>query len=239
MIFFILIFIISIILIYLPILLPIVQSVIHNSKLSFKWYNMLFHDYDLWHSLYNSFFIGITSSTLGVMISVLNIYSSLYYIALLPLIIPEIIIGIILLIMYCKIFSGTTLLIIGHTTLAVAYTSLSIRSVYNKRDLSIEEAASDLGANPNNIFKIIILPLLMPTIIEAWAIAFSISLDDVMLASILSGQDICTFPMELYSRLKSGNVNYDISALFTVMLILFTITFFTIQKIRNITNKKS
>lgn len=216
------IFVLSLLIIYIPVITPFIQSLCN-----IKWYMNLIWDYEIWLSVLNSIIIALISSTLGVIISIFNIYSHLYYISLFPLLVPEIIIGITLLIVYGNIFNEFILLIIGHMTLVVAYASTTLRSAYRKNNPIISEAASDLGASDFDIFIKVTIPILIPAIFEAWCVGLSVSLDDVILASLLS--NIKTFPVELYSRLKTGFIG-EINALLTILFISFFIVFLLVRK---------
>lgn len=216
------IFLFSLLIIYIPIITPFIQSLY-----CIKWYVDLIVDYEIWLSVLNSIIIALISSTLGIIISIFNIYSHLYYISLFPLLVPEIIIGITLLIVYGNIINEFVLLIIGHMTLVVAYASTVLRSAYKKNNPIISEAASDLGASDFDIFIKVTIPVLVPAIFESWCLGISVSLDDMILSSLLS--NVRTFPVELYSRLKIGAIS-EINALLTVLFILFFITFLIFRK---------
>ena len=222
-------FILSILLIHIPIFLLIFKSFIYNSEFSLYWFKSILQDRNMWISIFNSIKLATISSSIGCAISIFNMYNSFYYISLIPLLVPEIMISIVILIFYKDIFSPDILLIIGHTTLSIAYISIVLRSVYSQRNKSIEEASMDLGATPFSTFKRITLPMMKFSIIESWCIAFSISMDDVILSSILGNR--VTFPIELYSRMKLG-VQHNINALLTIMYLFFIVSFLLFNLIR-------
>ena len=107
---------------------------------------------------------------------------------------------------------------VGHTTLCMAYVAVIIQSRIHDLDRSLEEAALDLGATPLKVFFVITLPLIAPAIAAAWLLSFTLSLDDVILASFLSGPGFTTLPMEVFSRVRLG-LRPEVNALATLFIL--------------------
>ena len=107
---------------------------------------------------------------------------------------------------------------VGHTTLCMAYVAVIIQSRIRDLDRSLEEAALDLGASPLRVFFSITLPLIAPALAAGWLLAFTLSLDDVVLASFLSGPGFSTLPMEVFSRVRLG-LRPEVNALATLFIL--------------------
>ena len=118
--------------------------------------------------------------------------------------------------------SGMTTVAIAHITLCVCYVTVVVRSRLVQMDQSLEEAAMDLGARPWKVFFVITLPLIAPALVAGWLLAFTLSLDDLVIASFTSGPGASTLPMVIYSKVKLG-VTPEINALATLVILLVTI----------------
>lgn len=147
-----------------------------------------------------------------------------------PLVMPEVITGLSLLLLFVameQIFGwpkgrGVTTITIAHMTLTMAYVTVIVQSRLSTLDDSLEEAAMDLGARPAKIFFLITLPIIAPALISGWLLAFTISLDDLVIASFVSGPGSSTLPMVIFSKVRMG-VSPDINALATIMVVLVSI----------------
>jgi putrescine transport system permease protein len=117
---------------------------------------------------------------------------------------------------------GVTTITIAHMTLTMAYVSVIVQSRLASLDESLEEAAMDLGARPWKVFFVITLPIIAPALISGWLLAFTISLDDLVIASFVAGPGSSTLPMVVFSKVRLG-VSPDINALATIMVLLVTI----------------
>ena len=117
---------------------------------------------------------------------------------------------------------GMGTVIIAHTTIGIAYVALIVQSKLTTFDHSLEDAALDLGCRPFKVFLVITLPLIMPAIIGGWLMAFTISLDDLVISSFTSGPGAVTLPMLIYSRVRLG-VSPAINALTTIFVVFVTI----------------
>jgi putrescine transport system permease protein len=115
-----------------------------------------------------------------------------------------------------------TTIVIAHTTFAMAYVTVVVQSRLAHMDLSLEEAALDLGARPLKVFFSITLPIIAPSLIAGWLLAFTLSLDDLVVASFVSGPGATTLPMVVYSSVRLG-VSPEINALATIIVGLVSI----------------
>ena len=143
-----------------------------------------------------------------------------------PLVIPEVVLGISLLLMFVELRghlgwpaeNGMFTIWVGHVTLCMAFVAVVIQTRIRDLDRSLEEAALDLGATPLVVFFKITLPLIAPALASAWLLSFTLSLDDVVLASFLSGPSSSTLPMEVFSRVRLG-LKPEINALATLFIL--------------------
>jgi putrescine transport system permease protein len=154
-----------------------------------------------------------------------------------PLVMPEIITGLSLLILFLSFEAligwpserGFVTVMIGHVTLAIAYVYLIVRARMRDIDPVFEEAALDLGAKPLKVLLLIDLPLISPALVSGWLLAFALSLDDVVLASFLSGPGTTTLPMVIFSSLRLG-VSPEIHALSTLIIGIVSLCFVVIDR---------
>jgi putrescine transport system permease protein len=143
-----------------------------------------------------------------------------------PLVMPEVVLGISLLLMFVEMSklvgwpdgNGLFTIWVGHVTLCTAYVAVIIQSRVRDLDRSLEEAALDLGASPLRVFFVITLPLIAPALAAAWLLAFTLSLDDVVVAAFLSGPGYTTLPLEVFSRVRLG-LKPEINALATLFMV--------------------
>lgn len=147
-----------------------------------------------------------------------------------PLVMPEVITGLSLLLLYVSLQQligwpgqrGFTTITIAHTTFALAYVTVIVQSRLAGMDESLEEAAMDLGGRPLRVVFDITLPLIAPAMIAGWLLAFTLSLDDLVIASFVSGPGGSTLPMVIFSKVKLG-VTPDINALATVIIAIVSL----------------
>jgi putrescine transport system permease protein len=146
-----------------------------------------------------------------------------------PLVMPEVITGLSLLLLFVAMDQafgwpagrGATTITIAHVTFATAYVAVVIQSRLTGLDESIEEAALDLGARPVKVFFVITLPIIAPALVAGWLLAFTLSLDDLVIASFVSGPGSSTLPMVVFSSVRLG-VTPEINALATVIVLVVT-----------------
>lgn len=236
---------------YIPIMVLMVFS-FNQSKLNvvwtgftFKWYQSLLHNAGILEAVQNSFIIAIISTILSVIIGTLaalgmyrykfrgkRIVDSILYV---PLVIPEIVMGISLLAFFSivKIPLGKVSLIIAHVTFSIAYVVAVVKTRLDGFDKSVEEAAMDLGATPLQTFFHVTLPIIMPGVIAGGLLAFTLSLDDVIISFFVAGPSSVTLPLKVFSMVKFG-VTPEINALSTLIIFLTVIVLCFSLIIRNV-----
>ena len=205
---------------------------------SFKWYAALAENTPLLEAAWLSLQIAAISATAAVVLGTLAAYAieryrrfpgrSLFSALLLaPLVMPEVITGLSLLLLFVWLESwlgwpdgrGATTIAIAHTTLTLAYATVVIRARLVQLDPDLRSAAADLGGRPFAVFRSITLPLLAPAIGAAWLLGFTLSLDDLVIASFVSGPGSTTLPIAIFSSVRLG-VSPQINALATVFLVV-------------------
>ncbi len=147
-----------------------------------------------------------------------------------PLVMPEVITGLSLLLLFVALAPlpfvpdqrGFSTIAIAHITLTMAYVTVVVQSRLSTMDESLEEAALDLGARPSKVFLVITLPIIAPAIVSGWLLAFTLSLDDLVIASFAAGPSTNTLPMMIFSKVRLG-VTPEINALATLMVSVVTV----------------
>jgi putrescine transport system permease protein len=142
-----------------------------------------------------------------------------------PLVMPDVITGIALLLLFVTMQSligwpagrGVLTIIIAHSTFCTAYVTVVVQSRLSDFDMSLEEAAMDLGASPVRVFFDITLPIIAPALVSGWLLAFTLSLDDLVIASFVSGPGSSTLPMIIFSKVRLG-VAPEVNALATIII---------------------
>jgi spermidine/putrescine transport system permease protein len=222
---------------YTPIVILIIFS-FNDSRLSarwqgfsFQWYAKLFSNEALLSSAVNSLIVGAISTTVATVLGVLTalalegrqfrglaVFES---VLLLPIVIPEIMMGVAMLLFFVLIGLPLSLLtiIIAHTIFSFPVVALIVRARLRKLDPRLEEAALDLGATRWRAFRRITLPLLMPAIIGAALMAFTLSLDDFIISFFLAGVGSTTLPVKVYGMLKT-TVTPEVNALSAVLVVI-------------------
>jgi putrescine transport system permease protein len=227
---------------YLPMLSLIIYS-FNESRLvtvwsgfSVKWYGELFRDEQMmeaaWVSLRIAFYTACASVVLGTMAAMVmtrfrQFRGKMLFGALItaPLVMPEVITGLSILLMFVTFGTllgleqsrGMTTIWIAHVTFCMSFVAVVVSSRLSELDRSLEEAAMDLGANRVKVFFVITLPIIMPALIAGWLMAFTLSLDDLVIASFTSGPSSTTLPMKVFSSVRLG-VSPKINALATLMI---------------------
>ncbi|HRP34243.1 MAG TPA: ABC transporter permease subunit [Gammaproteobacteria bacterium] len=227
---------------YAPILSLVIYS-FNESRLvtvwsgfSLKWYGELFADRQLmdavWISLRVAFQTAWSAVAIGTMAAMLLVRFRRFrgktlFGAMItaPLVMPEVITGLSLLLLFVHIgellgtpiMRGMGTIWIAHTTFATAFVTVVVASRLTEMDRSLEEAAMDLGANRLKVFFVITLPLIVPALVAGWLLAFTLSLDDLVIASFVSGPASTTLPMKVFSSVRMG-VSPKINALATLWI---------------------
>lgn len=232
---------------YAPIIALIVYS-FNKSKLvtvwggwSLKWYSELFQNDQIINAALLSLKIAFISATLAVVLGtmagfVLSRFGPFRGKMVLsgwitaPLVMPEVITGLSLLLLFVALEGmfgwpsgrGTGTIIIAHTTFCMAYVAVIVQARLTSMDETLEEAAMDLGAKPSSLFFLVTLPLIAPAIISGWLLSFTLSLDDLVIASFVSGPGNSTLPMVIFSKVRLG-VTPEVNALATIMIAIVAI----------------
>ncbi len=226
---------------FLPIIVLIIYSFNSSSMniifehFTFDWYKRLFENSDLIESFINTLIVAgvstITSTIIGTISAYglykydfpgKNIINGLIYV---PIVIPEIVLGISLLSIYTLMELELSLftIILSHIAFSIPFVIVSVRSNLTNDIKVLEESAKDLGASNFTIFRKIVLPTIMPAIISGATLAFTLSLDDVVISYFTAGPGSNTLPLYIYSMIKTG-ITPDVNALSTLMmLVVFTI----------------
>jgi len=222
---------------YLPIAILIVNS-FNGSRFgsvwggfSLRWYEQLFRNRPIWFALRNTLLIGASSTLLSMVLGTLaawslnryrsrlqNVHYALIYT---PLVVPDILIGISLLLFFValRVPLGLSTIFIAHTTFCISYVAMVVLARLQDFDFSVIEAAQDLGANWRTIVLRILLPQLAPGILAGGMLAFTLSIDDFVITFFVAGPGSTTLPVQIYSMIKHGSPPM-INALSTILLCL-------------------
>jgi len=227
---------------YAPILSLIIFS-FNESQLvtvwggfSTKWYGELLRDPQILGSAWISLQVAVASATLAVALGTLAAFvlarfgpfrgrAMLTGMSTAPLVMPEVITGLSLLLLFVSLEQiigwpagrGMLTIIIAHVTFCMAYVTVVVQSRLAGMDLDIEEAAMDLGARPVRVFFDITLPVIAPALVAGWLLAFTLSLDDLVVASFVTGPGASTLPMVIFSKVRLG-VSPEVNALATIII---------------------
>lgn len=226
---------------YIPIIILVIYS-FNESKLvtvwggfSFKWYRQMWSNEGLMDAAWVTIRVGLLSASLGTVLGTLAalsmvrfarfpgkfLFSGMIYA---PLVMPEVITGLSLLLLFVAlgVDRGFWTVIIAHTTFTMCYVAIVVQSRLLTFDRSLEEAALDLGCPPVKTFFKITLPLILPAVIAGWMLAFTLSLDDLVIASFATGPGATTLPIKIYSQVRLG-VTPEINAACTILIALVTL----------------
>ncbi len=232
---------------YVPMVLLIIYS-FNYSKLvpvwggfSVRWYKHLFSNEDVWNALALSLKIALVNATVATLLGTLaglaiarfsRFRGRTLFTGMLsaPLVMPEVITGLSLLLLFItmeELFGwpdkrGMTTITIAHITFSLAYVAVIIQSRLTGLGQDLEDAAQDLGGKPLRVLVDITLPLLAPGMLAGWLLAFTLSLDDLVIASFVSGPGSTTLPMLIYSRVRLG-LRPDINALASIIIVTVAI----------------
>jgi putrescine transport system permease protein len=231
---------------YIPIFTLIVFS-FNDSRLAsqwggftLKWYGEIVRDREIMEGLWLSLKIAFFTASMSVVLGTLAAFAMVRYTRFsgrtlfsgminAPLVMPEVIVGLSLLLMMVSVQKalgfperGMLTIWIGHSLLGLAYAAVVVQSRLLEMDKRLEEAAMDLGAKPHQVFYLVTLPVIAPSFVSAWLLTFTISLDDVVLSAMLSGPGSTTLPIVIFSRAKLG-LSPTINAVATVMIALIAI----------------
>ena len=237
---------------YIPIVLLIVYS-FNESRLvtvwggfSTKWYGELFRNEQVLNAAWLSFKIAAMNATGATILGTLAGLALARFgrfrgrplltgMATAPLVMPEVITGLSLLLLFVAMEQalgwpegrGITTITLAHITFSMAYVTVVVQSRLATLDESLEEAAMDLGARPAKVFFLITLPIILPAILAGWLLAFTLSWDDLVITSFVTGPGSSTLPVVIFSKVRLG-VSPDINALATILVLIvatFTVIF--------------
>jgi putrescine transport system permease protein len=232
---------------YLPILLLIIYS-FNESRLvtvwagfSTKWYGELFRNEQVLSAAWLSFKIAAMNATGATILGTLAGLALARFgrfrgrplltgMATAPLVMPEVITGLSLLLLFVAMEQafgwpegrGITTITIAHMTFSMAYVTVVVQSRLATLDESLEEAAMDLGARPAKVFFLITLPIILPAILAGWLLAFTLSWDDLVITSFVTGPGASTLPVVIFSKMRLG-VSPDINALASILVLIVAI----------------
>lgn len=227
---------------YLPLAVVVIYS-FNSSRVfsvwqgfSINWYKLLLENEALFSAVFSSLKIACIAATfatiLGTLAAVITVRMKklksrkvLQGMIASPLVMPDVMTGLAMLLVFVSIQQsfgypiqrGAWSVTVAHITLGMAYVYLVVQARLLDFDLSLEEAALDLGARPFKVFRTITIPIIAPSLFAGWLLAFALSLDDVVLASFLSGPGATTLPMLIFSNIRLG-ISPEINALATIIL---------------------
>ncbi|WIY26735.1 ABC transporter permease [Parasedimentitalea psychrophila] len=225
---------------YIPMIILIIFS-FNESKLvtvwagfSTKWYGELMQNEAFLNAAWVTIKVAVFSSTLATVLGTMaayvmvrggrfrgrTLFSGMIYA---PLVMPEVITGLSLLLLFIGIGldRGVLTIVLAHTTFSMCYVSVVVSSRLVTFDRSLEEAALDLGCSPAQAFRLVTLPIIAPAVISGWLLAFTLSLDDLVIASFTTGPSATTLPIKIFSAVRLG-VSPEINALSTIMIAIVT-----------------
>ena len=227
---------------YAPIVSLVIFSFNENrlvtvwSGFSFKWYGELFRDPQMLGAAWLSLQIAALSASIALVLGTLAAIALVRFrrfkgrtlfagTVSAPLVMPDVITGLALLLLFVAMESligwprgrGMLTIVIAHATFCTAYVAVVVQSRLSDFDRSLEEAAMDLGASPVRTFFDITLPIIAPALVSGWLLGFTLSLDDLVIASFVSGPGSSTLPMVIFSKVRLG-VSPDVIALATIII---------------------
>ncbi|AYV95310.1 spermidine/putrescine ABC transporter permease [Fusobacterium necrophorum subsp. funduliforme] len=242
-------FCITMLFFYLPLLVLIVYSFNDGKSMvwkgfSLRWYRELFtYSENIWQAFRYSIGVAVVSGLLSTVIGTLGAIALKWYsfkskkylqlLTVLPLVVPDIIIGVSLLIMFASIHwkLGLLTIFIAHTTFNIPYVLFIVMARLEEFDYSVVEAAYDLGATERQAFQKVILPMLFPAIISGFLMAVTLSFDDFVITFFVAGPGSSTLPLRIYSMIRLG-VSPVINALSVILIALSIVLTISTKKLQ-------
>jgi len=226
---------------YLPIVLLVVYS-FNDSRLvtvwggfSTRWYSQLLQNEPLLEAAWVTLRVALISATVATVLGTLaavvlvrhgrfwgrTLFSGMIYA---PLVMPDVITGLSMLLLFVAmgVDRGFWTIVLAHITFSMCFVAVVVQSRLVTFDRSLEEAALDLGCPPFRTFMQITLPIILPGVLAGWMLAFTLSLDDLVIASFMTGPGATTLPMKIYSQVRLG-VTPEINAVSTILIGLVTV----------------
>lgn len=234
---------------YLPLLILVIYSFNEGKSMvwkgfSLKWYRELFqYSENIWKAFRYSIGVAIVSGFLSTVIGTLGAIALKWYsfkskkyleiLTVLPLVVPDIIIGVSLLILFASIQLklGLLTIFIAHTTFNIPYVLFIVLARLDEFDYSVVEAAYDLGANERQTLQKVILPMLFPAIISGFLMAVTLSFDDFVITFFVAGPGSSTLPLRIYSMIRLG-VSPVINALSVILILISVILTLSTKKLQ-------
>jgi len=233
---------------YIPMILLVIYSFNHSKLVpvwggwSLRWYEeLLFNSPDVWAAVSLSLQIAFVNATFATLLGALAALTMVRFgrfrgrtlfggMLVAPLVMPEVITGLSLLVLFISLKEtigwpverGFTTITIAHITFSMAYVAVTVQARLTGMGQTLEEAASDLGAKPFKVLTSITLPQLTPALVSGWLLAFTLSLDDLVIASFVTGPGANTLPILIFSRIRLG-LRPDINALATIIILFVAI----------------
>jgi len=242
--------------IYLPIVVMVIFSFndqrnnYYWNGFTLEWYKVLFTESDLLPFLINSLIVAVAATAISIVVGVLGamglmrfefrlkqtINSALY----IPIVIPEVVLGISLLMLYetANFPLGLMSMILAHATFCIPFVVIIMRGRMSGMDMSIEEASQDLGANRVTTFFRVTLPMLVPGILSSAFMSFTLSIDDVIISNFVSGPYSTTLPVKILSMVKVG-LKPEVNALTSVMVLVLVLGIIANNVVQAILKKRA
>ena len=228
---------------YIPLILLVIYSFNHSKLVpvwggwSLRWYGVLFESEEVWNAVWLSLRIAFINATCATALGALAALAMVRFgrfrgrtlfggMLVAPLVMPEVITGLSLLVLFITLQQtigwpterGFTTITIAHITFSMAFVAVTVQARLTGMGQDLEEAAADLGAKPFKVLTAITIPQLTPALISGWLLAFTLSLDDLVIASFVTGPGANTLPILIFSRIRLG-LRPDINALATLIIL--------------------
>lgn len=232
---------------YIPMILLVIYSFNHSKLVpvwggwSLRWYEVLFTSPDVWEAVSLSLQIALVNATFATLLGTLAGLAMVRFgrfrgrtlfggMLVAPLVMPEVITGLSLLVLFISLNElvgwpserGFSTITIAHITFSLAYVAVIVQARLTGMGQDLEEAAADLGAKPFKVLTAITIPRLAPGMISGWLLAFTLSLDDLVIASFVTGPGANTLPILIFSRIRLG-LRPDINALATIIILVVAV----------------
>lgn len=223
---------------YLPLAVVVIfsfnDSLLNAEWVGFttRWYEVLFDDTEMLHAAVNSLFIALTAATIATVLGTMagiamqrwrtGFLRCLPFLVLTPVAMPEILLGVSLLLFFRQVLDltlGLISILIAHITFSIGFVAIIVRARLAGLDASLFEAARDLGARPWQTFRHVTLPLILPGVLAGFLMSFTLSIDDFVITFFVAGVGVTTLPLQIYSMIKVA-VSPEVNAVSTLLMAL-------------------
>jgi putrescine transport system permease protein len=239
--------ILGLLFLYIPILSLVIFSFNQSQMVnvwagwSFKWYGILFHDNTVLSAAWLTIRLALSAASVALLLGMMIAFTLkrfapfrgkgfLQALTFSPIIMPDVATGLALLLMFVSLQLwigignlGFFTMLVGHVSFCTAYSTIVIQGRLNSIDRSTEEAAMDLGAKPFKTFLLITLPQMIPSLVSAWLLSITLSVDDLVITSFIRGPSETTLPVYIFSTIKTW-VTPEINALATIILLIISVS---------------